>query len=323
VLQKESGLVSGDPSGKSRLVLNASARRDEPMPGQHIRPSGEEAKSGAVLLPAGTVLNPAQIALAAVAGHDELQVQARPLVAVILTGSEVVASGIPAPGQVRDTFGPQLGTVISLLGGTPGSTQRIGDSYEEWLLTLGVTLLSPGPDVTVTTGGTGQSGTDHFRSAVRALGGKLLLDGIAMRPGHPAVLAELPDSHFILGLPGNPLAAMMALLTVGEPLLAALGNRPLKTVDQVPSGTDLEPDPGRTRLIPCRIVNGHALPQSHAGPGMMRGLAWADAIMVVPPPGVQRGEPLPVVTLPGKEEMYPHPPADLTNQQGGHSPWDV
>ena len=50
-----------------------------------------------------------------------------------------------------------------------------------------------------------------------------MIDGIAMRPGHPAVLAELPDGRFILGLPGNPLAAMMALCTVGAPLLAALG----------------------------------------------------------------------------------------------------
>lgn len=323
VLRKESGLVSEDASGKNRLTLNANARTGEPLPGQHIRPAGEEARSGAVLLPAGTILNPAHIALAAGAGHDELQVQARPLVAVILTGSEVVTSGIPAPGQVRDTFGPQLGTVISLLGGTPGGTQRVGDSYDEWLMALGGTLLRPGPDVTVTTGGTGQSGSDHFRSAVRALGGRLRLDGIAMRPGHPAVLAELPNSHFVIGLPGNPLAAMMALLTLGEPLLAALGNRPLKAVDQVPSGTDLDPAPGRTRLIPCRVVNGLALPEPHASPGMMRGLAWADAVMAVPPQGVEYGEPLPVVSLPWKEAMTPHPPTDFMNQQGRHKPWDA
>ena len=99
------------------------------------------------------------------------------------------------------------------------------------------------PDVTITTGGTGCSGTDHFRAAISALGGQLLLDGIAMRPGHPAVLAELPDGRFVVGLPGNPLAAMMALITIGAPLLEALGGRPLSDVGQATSAADIDPSP--------------------------------------------------------------------------------
>ena len=107
------------------------------------------------------------------------------MVAIVLTGSEVVTSGVPAPGQVRDTFGPQLESVISLLGATSGSPFRIGDSYHDWLSALGDSgsLTGQRPDVTVTTGGTGRSGTDQFRAAVAALGGRLLLDGVAMRPG--------------------------------------------------------------------------------------------------------------------------------------------
>ena len=120
---------------------------------------------------------------------------------------------------------------------------KIGDSYAEWLAALEDTepaesgagpagsggrargrRRQPPADVVITTGGTGRSGTDHLRRAVAELGGRLLIDGIAMRPGHPAVLAELPDGRFILGLPGNPLAAMMALSTIGAPLLAALGH---------------------------------------------------------------------------------------------------
>lgn len=317
VLRKESGLVFKNAAGKSTLTVNANARNGEPLPGQHIRPAGEEARSGAVLIPAGTVLNPAHIALAAVAGHDELQVQARPAVAVILSGSEVVGSGLPAPGQVRDTFGPQLGYVISMLGGTPGSTQKVGDSYDEWLAALGATLERPGPEVTVTTGGTGKSSSDHLRSVVAALGGRLLLDGIAMRPGHPAVLAQLPDGHFVIGLPGNPLAAMMAFLTIGEPILAALGNRPLKVFHRIPSGSSFDPVPGRTRLIPCRIHNGTAVAESHTDPGMMRGLAWADAVMAVPPQGAEPGDLLPVASLPWNEAHM----NILHEQLGRHMPW--
>lgn len=130
------------------------------------------------------------------------------------------------------------------------------------------------------------------------LGGRLVIDGIAMRPGHPAVLAELPDGRFVLGLPGNPLAAMMALFTVGGPLLAALGHGKLEEVGEVPSGAMIDADPGRTRLMPFKLVYGLASPAQHTGPGMMRGLAGADGVMVVPPHGVQMGELVPAFPLP-------------------------
>lgn len=306
VLRKESGVVVDGAGGARQLTLKPDAKLGETLPGRHIRPAGEEASAGEVLIPAGTLLNPAHIALAAVAGSDELQVQRKPSVAVVLTGSEVVTSGEPAPGQVRDAFGPQLDTVISQLGGEPRGQIRIGDSYDEWLAALAGGQsgplaggqAGPLPDVTITTGGTGKSGTDHFRDAIAALGGRLLLDGIAMRPGHPAVMAELPDGRFVIGLPGNPLAAMMALMTLGEPLLAALGNRPLQSAVLMTSGADIDPDPGRTRLVPCTLVHDLVFPASHTGPGMMRGLAWADGYMAVPPAGAAAGTPVQVLPLP-------------------------
>lgn len=294
VLRKESGQLSDD----GHLTLGPMVKPGETLPGRHIRPAGEEATAGDVLIPAGTLLNPAHLALAAVAGHDQLQVQRKPRVAVVMTGSEVVTSGDPAPGQVRDAFGPQLNAVIPQLGGVPDGQLRIGDSYGEWLAALDGAGDGRRPEVTITTGGTGKSGTDHFRAAVAALGGRLLLDGVAMRPGHPAVMAELPDGHFIIGLPGNPLAAMLALMTLGEPLLAALGNRPFQEATPLLSGADIEPVQGMTRLIPCRLIHGLVFPAAHAGPGMMRGLAWADAYMAVPPEGAVAGEPVPVLPLP-------------------------
>jgi molybdopterin molybdotransferase len=331
VLRKESGAVVDDYAGKPTLSLRADAKPGEPMPGQHIRPAGTEAPAGEALIPAGTVLNPAHIALAAVAGHDHLEVQAKPVVAVVLTGSEVVTEGVPGPGQVRDTFGPQLGTVISSLGGTPGDFRRIGDSFDAWLDALRDTGASGSrADVVITTGGTGKSGTDHFRDAVAALGGRLLLDGIAMRPGHPAVLAELADGRFVVGLPGNPLAAMMALTTIGAPLLAGLANEPLQKVEYVTSGSDVAPDggcgagsaagagKGRTRLIPCRFLSGLAFPVGHTGPGMMRGLAWADGVMAVPPGGVDSGESVAVLPLPWTQGRVP---THSAGNPGRTTPW--
>ena len=312
VLRSESGRIAPDEDGLPALRTGGSAKPGEPRNGEHIRKAGEEASAGELLARAGTVLNPAHLALAALAGHDTLPVLGKPVVRLVLTGSEVVAAGIPQPGEVRDTFGPQLAAVVGMLGGISGGEVKIGDGYSEWLAALedqeaavpdDLPAEDAGPenlpaDVVITTGGTGRSGTDHLRRAVAELGGRLLIDGIAMRPGHPAVLAELPDGRFIIGLPGNPLAAMMALSTLAGPLLAALGHGTMPPVVEVPCGSTIEPDPGRTRLMPFRLLYGMASPAQHTGPGMMRGLAAADGVLVVPPHGVQLGELVPAFALP-------------------------
>ncbi len=319
VLRSESAVLGTDDDGLPLLMTGGTARPGEPGNGQHIRKAGEEAAAGEVLVEAGVTLNPAHLAVAALAGHDDLLVQGRPVVKLLLTGSEVVAHGLPVPGQVRDTFGPQLAAVVEMLGGINGGQERIGDSYAEWLDGLAdLPPEVPDPsalpaDVVITTGGTGVSDTDHLRRAVAELGGRLVIDGIAMRPGHPAVLAELPDGRFVLGLPGNPLAAMMALSTVGEPLLAALGHGTMPAVQEVPCGTTIEPEPGRTRLMPFRLLYGMASPAKHTGPGMMRGLASAHGVMVVPPHGVKLGEPVPAFALPWG------PPVPAPEQPGTRS----
>ena len=306
-------LGSGEASPVVTGGVIPPASPGEPRPGQHIRKAGEEAAAGEVLIPAGTALNPAHIALAAVAGFDQLVVGGKPLVKMLVTGSEVVTAKIPAPGQVRDAFGPQLSTVIQMLGGVPGPLVRIGDSYGEWLTALGASEAPMGrwPDVVVTTGGTGRSGADHFRNAVAALGGRLLIDGIAMRPGHRAALAKLPNGRFVVGLPGNPLAALMALFTVGGPLLAALGHQPLPGVRRVLCGTAVEAHRVPTRLMPFRWVNGMAAPAQFTGSGKMRGLTSADGVMAVPSRGAQPGEPVPAFALPWRPALQPSLPGDL------------
>ena len=301
VLRSESGVIDADEDGLPVLKLGGSAKPGDPRNGDHIRKAGEEAAVGDLLIKGGTVLNPAHLALAALAGSDTLPVLGKAVVRLVLTGSEVVMSGMPAPGQVRDTFGPQLAAVVGMLGGICTEEVKIGDTYAEWLAALEDTdpaAESLPADVVITTGGTGRSGTDHLRRSVAELGGRLLIDGVAMRPGHPAVLAELPDGRYILGLPGNPLAAMMALSTIGGPLLAALGHGPIPPLSEVPCGSTIDADPGRTRLMPFRLLYGMASPAQHTGPGMMRGLAAADGVLVVPPHGVQLGELVPAFALP-------------------------
>ncbi|HSU70785.1 MAG TPA: molybdopterin molybdotransferase MoeA, partial [Micrococcaceae bacterium] len=304
VLRSESGQISTDDEGLPVLVLSGQAKPGEPKGGQHIRKAGGEAMAGDLLVQSGTVLNPAQIALAALAGLDELQVLGQPAVTLVFTGDEVISSGLPEPGQVRDTFSPQLDSVVRMLGGSVVGQQRSGDSLAAMVTALEDSVDDPA-DVVITTGATGRSSADFLRPAIAELGGTMIVDGVAMRPGHPSLLAEFPDGRFLVGLPGNPLAAFMGLLTLGAPLLARLGNRPRPGTLEVACGSPIQPNPGRTRLVPYRLVYGLASPAKFTDSGMLRGLASADGVMLVPPHGAKMGETLPAIPLPWKPPAPP------------------
>lgn len=297
VLRSESAELSKDEDGLVVVALGGNARPGEPKNGQHIRPAGQEAAESELLIKAGVTLNPAHVALGALGGLDELTVLGRPAVKLVLTGDEVVSSGIPAPGFVRDAFSPQLAAVVRLLGGTVVGQQRAGDNLPAMLDALGEDVDDPA-DVVITTGATGGSSADFLRSAIVELGGRLHIRHIAMRPGHPTLLAELPDGRFIVGLPGNPLAAMVALMTVGAPLLARLGSLPRPRLTEVACGSPIKEYHGPTRLMPYKLVYGLASPCAHTDSAMMRGLAGAEGLMVVPPHGAAMGQTLSAIPLP-------------------------
>ncbi|GAB3527930.1 molybdopterin molybdotransferase MoeA [Arthrobacter monumenti] len=290
----------------AKLSVNEKARPGEPEPGQHIRPAGEEAYEGETVLTAGTVVSPAHVALAAVCGHDDLPVLRAPQVALVLTGDEVVDSGRPEPGQVRDTFGPQLPSFISMLGGHVVAQHRIADNLHHVVQALAgqasnvASIREGGADVVITTGGTGISHADHLRAALTELEAEILIDGLSIRPGHPGLLARLPDGRYIVGLPGNPLAAMMTILTLVRPLLAGIQGAPQPLLGAVVAGQDMPGMPGRDRLISFTLEDGMAVPSNWQGSGMMRGLATADGVMVVPADGLTAGESVTTVPLPWK-----------------------
>ncbi|MFL6179671.1 MAG: molybdopterin molybdotransferase MoeA [Actinomycetes bacterium] len=255
-----------------------------PSVGSDVRFAGEEVRAGEVVLSAGVALTPPAIGLAAAAGFDDLKVVSRPNVGVFILGDELVDQGVPRGGEVRDALSPQLPGWIEAMHGSICSSVRVEDSLAATL----DAIEDSEPDVIVTTGGTARGSADHVRAAVQELAGTWLVDGVAVRPGHPMKLGILPAGTLWLALPGNPLAAVSALVTLGEPLLAALSGRITAWVEpeqhvRRPLAGSVECSPGAHRLIPAQIVEGLVHPALRRGPAMLSGLASADVFAVVPP----------------------------------------
>ncbi|RII85806.1 molybdopterin molybdenumtransferase MoeA, partial [Clavibacter californiensis] len=136
---------------------------------------------------------------------------------------EVVDRGVPVPGRVRDAIGPALPALLAACGLGAGSTVRVPDDARA---TRDAIAQATAPLV-ITTGGSSRGPADHVRSALDALRARLVVDAVRMRPGHPVMLAELPDGRAVLCLPGNPLAAIACLLSFAPAIADGLAGRPL------------------------------------------------------------------------------------------------
>ncbi len=287
-------------------VLRAVPETSDLEAGRNIRPRGVEARRGDLILEAGRALTAAGAAAAAVAGYDTLQVIPAPRVRLILTGGEVITSGLPGPGQVRDVFGLALPAMLAEAGAELEETHRIEDDQAA----LQRLLEQPGedgrPELIITTGGTAASRADTLRPVLERLGAEILVESVDMRPGHPALLARLgeesgPGPH-VLGLPGNPLAGFAALTVLGVPLMTALSGREAPGSFSAPVAEEVPAAGARgrspVRLLPARLRQrrqpgtgaAELVPMEHTHAHMMRGLAEAEVFAVVPSGGLAAGE---------------------------------
>ncbi|MFF3345879.1 molybdopterin molybdotransferase MoeA [Streptomyces sp. NPDC002779] len=262
--------------------------------GQDIRPRGQECRSGDQLLAVGTLVTPAVLGLAAAAGYDSVTALPRPSVEVLVLGDELLTEGLPHDGLIRDALGPMLPPWLRALGAEVTTVRRLGDDAEA----LHKTLAYSEAELIVTTGGTASGPLDHVHPTLRRLGAELLVDGVKVRPGHPMLLARLKEDQHLVGLPGNPLAAVSGLLTLAEPLLRALTARPAPEPYTLPLQDAAHGHPYDTRLVPVVLRGDHAVPLHYNGPAMLRGIAAADALAVVPPGGTAAGAEAELLDLP-------------------------
>ncbi|MEV5432918.1 molybdopterin molybdotransferase MoeA [Streptomyces sp. NPDC052701] len=264
------------------------------VPGQDIRSRGQECRSGDRLLPAGTLVTPVVLGLAAAAGYDTLAAVPRPRVDVLVLGDELLTEGVPHDGLIRDALGPMLPPWLRALGAEVTAVRGVGDDAEA----LHRAVTTSRADVVVTTGGTAAGPVDHVHPTLRRIGAELLVDGVRVRPGHPMLLARIEDGRYLVGLPGNPLAAVSGLLTLAEPLLRALAGRPAPEPHGLPLKDAVHGHPYDTRLVPVALRGGRAVPLHYNGPAMLRGIAAADALAVVPPGGGRPGQETELIGLP-------------------------
>ncbi len=269
--------------------------------GRHIRPAGEDAAAGRQLLPAGTPVTATILGLAAAVGQDELPVRPRPRVAALLTGDELVHRGLPGDGRVRDGVGPALPGVVRWLGGEPVLILPVPDTPADQ---LAAAVDAADGDVIVTVGGAARGPADRLCETLDRLGARTIVPSVACRPGHPQRLARLPDGRWLVGLPGNPYAALVASVTLLGPLIGGLTGRPLPVLPTAvfsrPGGPATHTAPGAheyARVLPVhRISGGRVEPVGHDRPGSLWGAALADALAVVPSGWAE--DPVPLLALP-------------------------
>jgi molybdopterin molybdotransferase len=277
-----------------------------PRPKREWRHAGEDARAGEVLVPAGASVTPAVIGLAAAGGYDALLVRPRPRAAVIVLGSELLTSGKPGDGRVRDALGPQLPSWLRRLGaelGTPEVTGPVHDTLHEHTAAI-ERAQAAGADIILTTGGTMRGPVDHLHAALRELNALYEVNTAHVRPGSPMLLTTLTHSGrgttLLAGLPGNPQAAIIALVTLVAPALAGLAGRALPNLPTVELGRQIPARGSCTHLALVRQGHdGRMYPVTHTAAATLRGLTQSAGFAVIPPNDTAAvGARVPLVPLP-------------------------
>jgi molybdopterin molybdotransferase len=283
IVRTENGTLTG-----ARLESASASAQD-------IRRAGEECARGDLLCRQGTALHPALIGLLAATGHDAINVVTQPTVQIIITGDELLTSGLPRQKFVRDSLGPQLPLWLTRMGAQVLPVLYITDHLDQISHAISTTKA----DLVVTTGGTAASTKDHFQAAIELAQGQVLVDGVAVRPGHPMKLAVSQDRKYpIIGLPGNPLAAVVALITLAQPIISKMLGQQLPVGMSIPTSQSLKGGKSGSRLAPGTIENQEFVPALYSGSAMLRGLSTSTGFAIVTAP-VDAGSTIEFLPLPG------------------------
>lgn len=277
VLMQEYGGRDGD-----HLVLHRTVQR-----GSNIRRRGEDVEIGARLFSPGVRLDARHVALLSAQGRADVVVKRRPRVAVVSTGNELVQAGESlGAASIYDSNRP----MIMALAGEAGLDVLDGGWCEDNAASLAKTLnaLASSCDIVLTTGGASVGDEDHSATAVALAGGISESLRIALKPGKPAVVGQIGTAVF-LGLPGNPVSALVSWLNLGHAIIAALEGRHFRRSIGAPiaAASRFERQAGRTEFAPARILRSSSGPAveiiGRGGSARLRPLIEADGLVEIDP----------------------------------------
>jgi molybdopterin molybdotransferase len=302
------------PDGADTIVIQedtdsdgdiVTVRKGAPV-GRHIRVAGIDFAEGDILLRAGCTLGPQDIALAAAMNHPWLPVRRAPRVAILATGDELVLPGEPlGPDQIicSNAFG-----VAAMVRAWGGDAVDLGIARDEREALRRAAAGAHGADILVTIGGISVGDHDLVRAALGKEGLDVDFWRIAMRPGKPLMFGRLGES-WVLGLPGNPVSALVCALVFLRPAIDCLLGRDIQGSGQSQAvlGGALPENDGRQDYLRAglrRSADGTlvATPFKLQDSSVLSLLSRADCLVVRPPraPAAPMGVVVPVLPLPGR-----------------------
>ena len=248
-------------------------------PRQHVGRRGADIQQGKLLLQPGDVLNPARVGALAATGVTEVTVYAKPRIAILSTGNEIVAPGHAlGPGQIYDINQFTLSAVIATHGGIPVVRPPAPDSVAE--LTAAVQTCAS-EDVLVFSGGSSVGERDLILDVLQRAG-EVLFHGIAVKPGKPTVFGRI-GAQPVLGMPGYPTSCLSNAYMLLVPMLRRMARLPEhrpQTI-RVPVSRRIVSTTGRHQFYTVRIENGAAVPAFKAS-GDITSMSQADGYFEIP-----------------------------------------
>jgi putative molybdopterin biosynthesis protein len=280
----------GDDGGREEPGDGARAVeiRTAVAPGEHVMAAGADIAAGQRALGPGTLVTPREIGLLSALGVDTVPVRARPRVAVVSTGDELVPPGEDldhGAGEIHDVNTHAIAAGVRDAGGEPVVYEHVGDDEAEMAAT--VESAADECDLVLTSGSTSASAMDVVYRVVEERGERLL-HGVAVKPGKPTLVGTIDGTAYV-GLPGYPVSALSIFRTFVAPLLRdAAARPPTRTATlEATMATRERSEEGRLRLVPVGLVaNGDgdllAYPVDK-GSGATTTLTAADGVVPVDP----------------------------------------
>ena len=250
-----------------------------PSPGLYVREAGSDLAAGAELVPAGCRLRSRHLAALAAAGLTHVDVQTAVRVAIISTGSELVAPGAEAgPGELFDANGPALASAARSVGAGVVLSGRVRDEAEEFAALLDV-AREAGAELIVTSGGVSMGEHEVVREVLEPRGA--LVGSVAMQPGGPQGTAEW-EGIPVLCFPGNPVSSQLSFELFVAPVLREIAALPEAVHGREPLAHALESIAGKRQYLRGARGDGGVATVSGPGSHLVAALAAAELLIVVP-----------------------------------------